>query len=238
MDINHWPNSILSAYISPLWQIIFVWLIVLVIMRVKTVGVVFKNYNTLFHELGHAVMSLLFSGQVHKIELNHNAGGVAVTSNKSWLAKFMVSIAGYPAGAIAGWSIFNHLQFINPQYQLYILFGTIAVSLLFWIRNKYGIVWSVLNLLFFAAIWYFNWFSVLKVFVFVMASAVMTESLWSVLILIYISAEDPQNSGDAKNLRDLTYLPSIVWAILLGFIAFYLFNLTLQSVIHWHIPIL
>ena len=237
MDINHWPNNFINEWISPFWQIIALWFLVLAVMRMGKFGIALKNFNTLFHEIGHALMSLLFSGQVHKIELHNNAGGVAVTSNKSWISQFMVSIAGYPAGAAAGWAMFTQLPKLNSEYQVYVLLGIFSISLVLWVRNKYGMVWMIANCLWLGAVIYWQLYTAFSIYLFVVASCVMIESVWSVLLLVYISAEDPASAGDAQNLRELTFLPAIIWALVLTALTLFLFNLTLSGVIGWHIPL-
>ena len=233
MDILNWPTTFLNNYLTPQWQIICCWCLMIVVLRAGKVGTIFRVYNTLFHELGHGVMSLVSSGQVHSIELFSNAGGVAVTSNKTWISKFLVSIAGYPFSTAISWLMLTQLSGYNQLYLAYGILGIYVLSLVFWVRNKYGIIWLLANILLVGLAIYFNQHQYTKLYLFIIGSFIMLESIWSCLIILYISAENPSEAGDSKNLRDLTFVPAIVWSLVFCGLTFFLFNLTLGHVIHW-----
>ena len=235
MDVNHWPENIFDVWMNPFWQIITSWALMTLVLRLGKFGTAFRVYNTFFHEAGHALMSLLTSGSVVRIELFSNAAGVAVTSNKTWMSKFLVSLAGYPAGAAAGWALLTQIEKLNEQYQMYIMLGIFTLVLMLWVRNLYGAIWILVNLLLLITASWFNYYYLFSIYFFIIGSFVMIESIWSCLIIIYVSAEDPTGAGDAKNLRDLTYIPAVFWALLLSFISVWFLKLTLENVIDWKI---
>ncbi len=235
MDIVNWPTNFLSNYLSPLWQILIIWTLMIALLRAGKFGTVFRVYNTLFHELGHGVMSLATSGNIHKIELFSNAGGVAVTSNKAWISKFLVSIAGYPLSAVVAWLMLTKLNNFNQIYLAYGILGIYFISLVLWVRNKYGIIWLLGNILLVGLAIYFEQHHFAKIYFFLVGSFILMESIWSCLIILYISAESPQEAGDAKNLRDLTYIPALVWALFFCSATVFFLNLTLDQIIGWRI---
>lgn len=233
MDIINWPTNFLSNYISPLGQILIIWGLMIVILRINKIGTVFRVYNTLFHELGHGIMSLVTAGNVHSIELFSNAGGVAVTSNKTWFSKFLVSIAGYPFAAVMGWLMLTQLNNYNQLYLVYAILGIYTLTLFLWVRNKYGIIWLLSNMLLVGLAIYFEQSHWAQVYFFIVGSFIMLESIWSCLVILYISAENPHEAGDAKNLRDLAFLPAIVWSLIFCLTTAFFLNLVLGHVIGW-----
>lgn len=235
MDILNWPTTFLSNYLSPLWQILIIWGLMIVVLRAGKFGSIFRVYNTLFHELGHGIMSLATSGSIHSIELFSNAGGVAVTSNKYWISKFLVSIAGYPLATVVGWLMLTQLNNYNQLYLAYGILGIYSLALLLWIRNKYGIIWLLSNILLVGLAIYFNQHHYAKLYFFIVGSFIMLESIWSSLIILYVSAENPYEAGDSKNLRDLTFIPAIVWSLFFCAATIFFLNLTLSHIIGWRI---
>jgi hypothetical protein len=57
-----------------------------------------------------------------------------------------------------------------------------------------------------------------------LAIILMTEAIFSSLMLLLIAVETPSESGDAKILSTITFIPSIIWAlcfvVINGFIVF------------------
>lgn len=233
MDTSTWPHTFIDQYISPFWQIVACWTLMLLMLRIRTLGIAFRVYNTLFHELGHAIFSLVSSGSVKKIELFSDAGGAAYISNKGWLANFMVTIIAYPFAAAAGWFMLTQTQRFSTHYLAYTIAAIYLLSLLLYVRNKYGVIWLLINLAITCAAIYFQQHTWAHLYFFVVGSFILMESVWTALVLLYISAEDPGNAGDAKDLRDLTKIPAVVWALLFAAVTLYFVNLTLSGVIGW-----
>lgn len=233
MDTRSWPHSFLDSYLDAFWQIILCWAIMLLILRVKKLGIVFRVYNTLFHELGHAVFSLLTSGSVKKIELFSDAGGAAYVSNKGWFSSFLVTIIAYPFAAATGWFMLTQTQGVDTVYLAYAIAGIYILSLILYVRNQYGVIWLLFNIVFTLAAIYFKQESWAHIYFFVVGSFILMEAVWTSLVLLYLSAESPAHAGDAKDLRDLTRIPAVVWALLFAAVTLYFVNLSLSGVIGW-----
>ena len=118
--------------------------IALILPRVPVIGKFFNIINTAIHEFGHALMALIMQGKVHKIELMRDTSGTTVTQCPTLAGNILVSLAGYPFAAFAGW-FFCYLNDVGYQTGLIIgLSILMIIMLIFWIRNWYGLIWIVL----------------------------------------------------------------------------------------------
>lgn len=200
---------------------IFYYLLVVAFLlpKVPVVGKFFNIINTLIHELGHALMALVMQGQVVRIQVFSNTGGVTVTKSKSGVAAFFVSIAGYPFAAAAG---------LLCAYLLSLGYGSwivIGLSILFlfmlilWVRNGYGALWiSLFVLLNGVLVFYLKNPLYIEIAAWFYTLMIIIESVWSSLVLLFLSVFHADEAGDATNLRNATHIPAFVWALL--FVAF------------------
>lgn len=191
----------------------------LILPKVPLIGRFFNIINTLVHEFGHAFMSLLLQGKVHRIEVFSDTSGTATTQTKSRLGTFLVSVSGYLFAS--GFAYVSFWLISQSLYRYYIigLTALFLIMLLFWVRNKYGVFWILLFALLNGVVIYYN-FHLLDIALFY-ATTILTQSVISTLVLLYISLSSPPNAGDAANLRKLTHIPAFLWA--LGFVAFAVF---------------
>lgn len=177
------------------------------------IGRVFKGFNTLIHETGHAFTTLLFSGEVVSVDIFYSGEGQAVSKSKSWFTKFFISIAGYPFSSILSF-IFCYLIFLDKyDYVLWIVLSIGFINLLFWVRNMYGVVWLLVLMLTLFSFFYFNLeqakhYAALSITAFVFIDAWV--SAWHIL---YLSMKEPKKAGDAKNLQSFALLPAFFWGL-------------------------
>ena len=183
--------------------------------RIPYVGKFFNIINTLVHELGHALMALVLQGQVIRIQVFSDTSGVTLTKSNNKFTSIMVSLAGYPFAAAAGLAC-SYL--LSVGYEKWILYG-LSILFLFmlflWIRNAYGVIWTLLFIGLNAFLCFHveddiywktaTWFYTLMILI---------ESVWSSLVLLYLSVRDPKGSGDAANLSQFTHIPAVIWGIL------------------------
>lgn len=192
------------------------------------VGRIFKGFNTMVHESGHALMSLLFSGEVVSVDILHTGEGVAITKSKSWFSKFFVSIAGYPFSSIIS---FVFAYFIYTSHYDYVLYVTICfsvINLIFWVRNPYGLVWLIVTNTILFSLFYFHlntsqYYAALFITAFIFTDAWISS--WHIL---YLSLKEPKKSGDAKNLQSFALLPAFFWALFFWAQATFLALLSVQ----------
>lgn len=177
------------------------------------VGRIFKGFNTLVHESGHAFMSLLLSGEVVSVDILHTGEGVATTKSKSWFTKFMVSIAGYPFSSVVSFAFAYLIYTSHYNYILYVMICLSVINLIFWVRNAYGIIWLIIINVFLFSIFYFHltlteYYTALFITAFVFTDAWISS--WHIL---YLSIKEPKKAGDAKNLSGFALLPALFWAL-------------------------
>lgn len=219
-------------FTEPQYQYCMMFSLALILLRLPKIGKFFRIINTLYHENGHALVSLITGGSMHRIDLFADTSGACVTSSKTWISRFLTVLAGYPAAAAASYGMFYLLLRNEVQLLLYIVSAIALFNLFFWVRNKYGVIWLVLFLLCCGALIYFNPPYVTFYFLFFLASLNLVEAFWSCLYLIYLSLENPHHAGDAYSLREMTLLPAFIWALV--FLVFCMWMLVLCVKILWY----
>ena len=69
---------------------VLVFLILAIILtKLPIAGKYFAVANTLIHEVGHQLASILTLGKAHEIHLFSNTEGVAYSSHQFWIGKFI-----------------------------------------------------------------------------------------------------------------------------------------------------
>ena len=178
------------------------------------IGRIFKGFNTLVHESGHAFASLLFSGEVVSVDIFYSGEGVATTKSKSWLSKFIISLIGYPFASAYAFMCAYFIAGSNYSYILYSFASIALINLLFWVRNPYGIAWllSTLTLIFLA--FYFEWNQVKQYAALLITAFCFVDAYLSAWYILYLSIKQPKKAGDATNLQKVAWLPAIFWALI------------------------
>jgi hypothetical protein len=217
---------------TPMFYVLFA--TALVLTRIPIIGKYFRSVNTMIHETGHAIMTLLVSGEVISVNLFADTSGNITTKAKNKFLQVLISISGYPASAICG---FIFLLMLTHGQHLHILFVLVCLTLLLMvlsIRNAYGMFWAgtftLINLL----LIYFNdsnWIYVASTF---FSLIILVDSVLSCFILLAISIKTPKKAGDASNLEKFTKIPAVIWSILLLVFSGYMAYL---SVSHYFPPL-
>jgi len=101
----------------------------------------------MIHESGHAFMALFLSGEVVKINLFSDTSGVTVTKVRGKIPRLLVSFSGYPFSAFVSFIIFYLIKEGYNTIALVVLMLFAVTSLLFFVRNFYGIFWLILFLI-------------------------------------------------------------------------------------------
>jgi hypothetical protein len=201
---------------------------------IPVVGKYVAVINTFVHEVGHALMALLFGGSVRSISLFANTEGTAVTAHSNRLAQNLTAFAGYPFSSFCG---FVMVWAIKNGYSSYLLLGwcsLLVVAFFLWIRNLYGFFWAVS----FGALTYYVMFQHVafkEPFAYFLAAVVVVQSVISALVIFYLSITQPENSGDASHLaRSTRFIPAFVWGIVFAAQAGYFLINEIQMLITWH----
>jgi len=189
-------------------------IISIILTRIPLIGKYFRVVNTLFHESGHGIMAMITSGKILKIELFSDTSGSASTLSKNKFGQFLIALAGYPVSSIFAFVFFYLIYTGNYFFILYILAGITLINLIFFVRNAYGIFWLIsFAAILFVIFYYGDDFIRFGTCVF-FSSIILSDSLISSFLLIVISYRDSKKAGDATNLKNITHIPSIFWAVL------------------------
>ena len=179
------------------------------------IGPYFSIVNTLIHEAGHALMSIITGGDVQSISLFSNTEGATLVSNRDWLGRFLTSIAGYVFASFIAFLFLTLIYKRKSRYVLLISLGMLLISLLFWIRNLYGLLWIITIIALFAWVLAKGSKTILDNFALFIASLVLVESVTSSFEIMFLSFVSPSRAGDATILANMTFfIPTLVWGII------------------------
>ncbi|MDP4267464.1 MAG: M50 family metallopeptidase [Bacteroidota bacterium] len=198
---------------DPKLQFFLLLTISFIIVRIPYIGKIFKVVNTMIHESGHAFAALLTSGEVLGIELFSNSEGVTLTKSKSFFSSFITSLAGYVFSSLCAFFSFYLIKKGHEQYIFYFFLSIALINIILWVRNIYGIIWLMV---FGGLIYYIYVYSndeIKNITSIILSGILLTESIFSTIIIIIKSFTDPKSSGDAANLQKETHIPAFIWAI-------------------------
>ncbi len=212
--------------LSPAYQFLFSVIAALVLTHIPYIGKYFKVINTMMHESAHAFVALLLNAEVIQIELLSDTSGTALTKTASKWKRFLISFAGYPLATAIAWILF---YVALKQWYVPGLIGLLIIILLnltFFVRNMYGIFWLITYGLIIAIVLYLKNPLLTSIVLYITAGIILIESIISIIQLLVIAWKQPNKAGDAKNLKDITYLPSLFWVFVF---------LTISLIIVWDI---
>lgn len=198
-------NPDLLFYISLIFSVI--------VIRLPFIGRYFRSVNTLFHESGHALMAILSSGEVLRIELSSDTSGVAVTRSSSGLKAFLVSASGYPFAAAVSVLL---LAFSVKGMEVWVLYTLLSVALLnlvLFVRNTYGITWIVTFTAILLVLYWFENQTAIHLFTVTISLVSLSESVFSTLQVFYLGFASPKKSGDLSNMAKFSGVPAWFWGI-------------------------
>lgn len=189
-------------------------LLALFLSRIPILGKYFRSVNTLIHETGHALATLVLSGEVIAINLFSDTSGNTVTKSKNRLSQIIISLSGYIFSSVVGlifmMMIYKHLY----TYILIILTSLALLIMILSIKNTYGLFWLgtfvTLNLL----LLYFNNADSLYYLSLFYSLIIFTDSVLSAFVVLILSIKQPKKAGDATNLQKSTGIPSFFWGLL------------------------
>lgn len=108
----------------------------------RQIGFPLVLISTVAHELGHALTAILVGGSVDKVEIFLGGGGVAHTAHSGRVAAALVSAGGLVGPAIAAALCFAFARSARlARGTMLFLGGLLALAVVFWIRNLFGLVY-------------------------------------------------------------------------------------------------
>lgn len=192
-----------------------------ILPKIPFIGKFFNIINTLIHEFGHAVTSLLLQGKVQSIEIFGDTSGNTTTQSKGKFSMFLIAISGYLFSSSFAWFAFYLIERDLHRHFIMGLSILFLIMLIFWVRNRFGFFWIILFCILNGLIIYYldiKWIEVIALFY---ATIILIESVVSTVVLLYLSIFKSKTAGDAHNLQKITHIPAFFWA--LGFVTYALF---------------
>jgi hypothetical protein len=182
-----------------------------ILIQIPIIGNYISIINTLIHESGHAFIALL-GGNVKTISLFMNSEGVTYSNQSTWIGSFFTCLAGYVFSSFMAFLSFWLIGKKKQTVLIDILLGFIAMNLLFWVRNPYGLFWLVSFGLVFLYLLIKGSQSFRNHLLLLISSVLLVDSVKSAYEIMYISFMQPKSAGDAFNLAQLTgIIPVQVW---------------------------
>ena len=185
----------------------------LVAMYIPYVGKYIRVLETMIHEAGHVLMAAIVGVKISKINLFSDTSGETHIAGAGNLKTVLIALMGYPLS-----SAFAYVSFwaINHAYHI-IFVGTLCAIilffLLFYIRNKFGIFWAITFIVTNAYLIYIQKTKIITILASVYADILFLSSLFSCLILVYISFKTPDKAGDATLIKKSIHIPAQLTAL-------------------------
>jgi len=178
----------------------------------------FRNLDTMIHEFGHALVTLLLSGKVLRIELYADHSGVTYSSMLTPGRSILVSLAGYMCASLFAWLLFVLYRKGRHVWGLGIMTAVAAVSLLLYVRGEFGMLWLTGFITLNAVIMIFG-AKFAKFYYLLLAFLTLEESVVSAMYVGWMSWTRPSAAGDATNLAGETFMPALFWGTLFAVFA-------------------
>jgi hypothetical protein len=173
----------------------------------------FRYLDTMIHEFGHAMATLLLSGKVMYIELYADHSGVTRSMITRPWSRIPVGLAGYMSASAFAWLLFA-LHARGLQKRGLIAITALAVlSLVLFVRNGYGMAWLTgfiaLNIV--VLLWGNRFIT--KWYYLLVAFLTLEESVSGPLYLLLLAFNRPGSAGDATLLEQSAVLPAPFWGL-------------------------
>lgn len=206
----------------------FVYVVVAIVLtRVPFIGKYFRLMNTLVHEMGHVLASLMTSGRAYQVHLFSDTSGVAYTATSSRLSRVITSLAGYPFASFMAFAYIYLIHIGKMEWVLYSLVALLVVSMVLFVRNWFGFAWTATFLTITLLIHFYANEKTMMMYLLVIVAVMLVESVVSAGVILWLSIKDPSGSGDALNLQKSTYIPTVAWGVFFAVQSLYFMHLGL-----------
>ncbi|GGF83393.1 hypothetical protein GCM10010912_30650 [Paenibacillus albidus] len=173
----------------------------------------FRNLDTMIHEFGHALVTLLLSGNVLRIELYANHSGVTYSAVQAGGRSILIALAGYPLASLFALLLFYLYRKGHQNWGLWLASAVALIMLVLYVRGGFGMLWLAgfiaLNVAMLVL-----WPKISRYYYLLLAFLTLEESVVSPLYLVWAAIAAPSRAGDASNLARLTPVPALLWALL------------------------
>jgi hypothetical protein len=187
----------------------------------------FKLFTTWVHECGHAVATLLVGGRVTSITIQPDTSGLThslVPAGR--IAGGIVTSAGYLGAAAVGCLLMAATRVERWAHAILLTLGVcLFVTLVFWMRNVFGIIivlaWGVTLI----ALSRRGMANAARFFLSLLAVQVALDSVYDIRVLFLID----HGPSDAATMQRLFLLPAWLWASLWMLISVAMLGATLWA---------
>jgi len=199
------------------WKLVYFYIIIAAVCSfLPIVGRYIAIVNTLIHEVWH-VFAAIISGRkfrlVHKIKLNRDASGTALTQTDSWIGRIFIAYMGYTGSSVTAYGLF-YLLMKEHYIAILCIFACVAcISLVLWVRNLYGLFWTISFLAFNFWMFYYDKPLILQHASIFFSCVVLVQSVWTAFIVFRLSIKQSKNAGDATALAEATKIPAFIWGV-------------------------
>ncbi|MFB4164106.1 M50 family metallopeptidase [Alteribacillus sp. JSM 102045] len=194
-------------------MILAIGVVIAIFTYVPVLGSYLSLFNTLVHESGHALAAELTGGQVKSISLFKSTEGAAVTHHHR-IGMFITALSGYPFASFVSvvfiYMAVNH-WYTAAGFLLLILLGS---TLIFWVRNGFGIFWILSILAGAYLLWYQGYTKAIEYLLIGVSLVLLIQAFLSCWHIFLISIKSPKHAGDASVLARLTFIPAKLWGFL------------------------
>jgi len=212
------------------------WLITILFLFISTIlshwlpfSPFFRNINTLIHEFGHALVTLLLSGNVLYIYLFSDHSGVTMSAIENGWRLIPVALSGYVTASLFAVYLFRAYCRGRQKQGLAMITLIAAVSLIFFVRNEFGVLW-LLGFIALNGLFLVLFGPMLRnVYYLLIAFLTLEESVFGPVTLLIASLNDPAQAGDATTLSSATAFPAWLWSGAFTLFALYCAKHALQA---------
>jgi len=178
----------------------------------------FRNLDTMIHEFGHAVVTLLLSGHVMNMQLNADHSGVTYSSvTRAW-ALIPIGLAGYISASLFALLLFYLGSRGKQRLGLQLVTALAAITLVLFVHSGFGFFWLI-GFIVLNVIVMLLGRSIRNFYYLLLAFLTLEESVFGPVTLVIYGMTSPRQAGDAANLARSTSVPAVVWALLFTIIA-------------------
>ncbi|WP_017445312.1 M50 family metallopeptidase [Gayadomonas joobiniege] len=175
---------------------------VLLLQQIPWLMLPLKWFETYFHEVSHALVTLLTGGSVVNISLNIDGSGLCLSQGGS---QFLIALSGY-LGACGFAVLFAKLALKAKQWVLHLLTVLIFLTLLFWVSDLISVL--IIGLIL-AVLYFTNRYLTAPWRRFIMLALAINMALNAIKSPFYLLASNTK--GDATALANLTLIHEYIW---------------------------
>lgn len=182
----------------------------LILTRVPVLGDILRTFNILIHEFGHAVGTKLMFGKVNRIEIYPVVAGVTHSELRKGMAINFTTLMGYPFASVFSLWLVNLVA--KEEYELVfnIVLVIAVISLILWIRNGYGAVWTTvfIGVTYFVKVTIGGTFS--EIYITFLVAILFVEAAFAAIVIIHLYSNN-EEVIDAEVLAESTGIPAWFW---------------------------